>query len=122
MTVCFERRPSGEIQLFAHPKRGKVDRLPGPLAESLPMRLKCTSGGALPLDTVHGKEIGMALCGLVPRPETAPGNEARHYATAEFDSFLDSLYDPSKRVVLGSWWALIHSIAHFIHSNPPPYS
>ena len=56
--VCFEKRPSGEIQLLAYPTQETMDRIPGPLAESMPLRLKCSSGETI---KKNGDELSIGI-------------------------------------------------------------
>ena len=58
MRVCFEKRPSGEIQLLAYPTQETMDRIPGPLAESMPLRLKCSSGETI---QKNGEELSFGI-------------------------------------------------------------
>ena len=56
--MCFEKRPSGEIQLLAYPTQETMDRIPGPLAESMPLRLKCSSGETI---KKNGDELSIGI-------------------------------------------------------------
>ena len=70
--MCFEKRPSGEIQLLAYPTQETMDRIPGPLAESMPLRLKCSSGETIQKNVEElsfGIGVGTYLV-LVMFPET----------------------------------------------------
>ena len=58
MRVCFEKRPNGEIQLLAYPTQETMDRIPGPLAESMPLRLKCSSGETI---QKNGEELSFGI-------------------------------------------------------------
>ena len=92
MRVCFEKRPSGEIQLLAYPTQETMDRIPGPLAESMPLRLKCSSGETI---QKNGEELSFGIgvgtyLVLVLFPEILV--EARGGGTNEFMWYMYTSY------------------------------
>ena len=92
MRVCFEKRPSGEIQLLAYPTQETMDRIPGPLAESMPLRLKCSSGETIQKngeELSFGIGVGMYLV-LVLFPEilVEAGGGGEGGRTNEFMSYI----------------------------------